>query len=92
MTGIAEVTVPAFTAKLADVEPFGTLTDEGTLNAAALEVVNEIVTPMLPAGPVKLTVPVPDCPPTIVAGLIVILLSVTGGGVTVIPTVALTPM
>lgn len=55
-----ELTVPAFTENVAEVEPFEILTDEGTLSTAPLDVDND--TAMLPllAGTVKVTDPVPD--------------------------------
>jgi hypothetical protein len=83
--------VPAVTVKVADVEPCATVTLEGTLAAVVLELESATATPPVPAASVRLTVPVPDWPLTIVLGLTETLLSAAGGGVTVTPNVAFTP-
>jgi hypothetical protein len=83
--------VPVVTENVADVEPCGTVTLEGTLAAVVLELESDTATPPVPAAAVRLTVPVPDWPLTIVLGLTETLLSAAGGGVTVTPNVALTP-
>ena len=79
------------TVNVAEVEPCGMLTVEGTLAAAEFELESETVTPPLPAAAVRLTVPVPDWPLTIVLGLTDTLLSAPGSGLMVRPNVALTP-
>lgn len=85
------MTVPAVTAKVAEVAPCATVMLEGTVAAAVLELESETTAPPVPAGSVKVTVPVPVCPLTIVLGLTEILLSAPGRGVTVTPNVLLTP-
>ena len=55
------------TVKVADVEPDGTVTDEGVLALALLD--DKVTTvPPGPAGPFKLNVPVDDDPPVTVVG------------------------
>ena len=88
---VDELTVPAVTANVAEVKPCGIVTVEGTLAAAEFELDSETVTPPLPAAAVRLTVPVPVWPLTIVPGLIARLLSAAGGGLIVTPNVAFTP-
>jgi hypothetical protein len=56
-----------------------------------LELESDTDTPPAPAGSVRLTVPVPDCPLTIVLGLTETLLRAAGGGLAVTPKVLLTP-
>jgi hypothetical protein len=82
--------VPAVTVKVAEVEPAGTVTLAGTL-AAVLELESVTIAPPVPAAAVRLIVPVPVCPLTIVLGLTEILLRAPGSGLTVIPNVAFTP-
>jgi hypothetical protein len=91
---VAEVdvlTLPVLTENVAEVEPAGTVTEDGTLAAVVLELESDTETPPLPAAAVKLTVPVPDWPLTIVLGLTEILLSAGGTGLTVTPNVTLVP-
>ena len=83
--------MPAVTVKVADVESCATVTLEGTLAAALLELESDTATPPVPAASVRLTVPVPDWPLTIVLGLTETLLSAGAGGLTVTPNVLLTP-
>jgi hypothetical protein len=85
------LTVPALTENVAEVEPAGTVREVGTVAAAVLELESDTTTPPLPAAAVKLTVPVPDWPLTIVLGLTEILLSAGGTGLTVTPNVTLVP-
>jgi hypothetical protein len=85
----------AVTTKVADVEPCGTITVEGTLTDAVLELESDTMTPPLPAGAVRVTVPVADWPLSIAQGLTQKFLR-TGccgfvAGLTVIPNVMLTP-
>jgi hypothetical protein len=79
------------TVNVAEAEPAGTVTEDGTLAAVVLELESETEIPPLPAAVVKLTVPVPDWPLTIVLGLTEILLSAGGTGLTVTPNVTLVP-
>ncbi len=60
MTGVAALTVPAVTVKVAEVCPCGIVTVAGTLAAVVLELESDTVTPPLPAAAVRLTVPVAD--------------------------------
>lgn len=76
---------------VAEVEPCGTVTFAGTLAAVVLELDRDTTTPPDPAADVRLTVPVPDSPLTIVPGLTETLLRAAGGGLTVMPNVALAP-
>jgi hypothetical protein len=85
------LTLPVLTENVAEVEPAGTVTEDGTLAAVVLELESDTETPPLAAAAVKLTVPVPDCPLTIVLGLTETLLSAGGTGLTVTPNVLLTP-
>jgi hypothetical protein len=79
------------TVNVAEVEPAGTVTEDGTLAAVVLELESETEIPPLPAAVVKFTVPVPDWPLTIVLGLTEMLLSAGGTGLTVTPNVTLVP-
>jgi hypothetical protein len=83
--------VPAVTVNVAEVEPAGTVTLEGTLAAVALELESDTATPPVPAASVRATVPVPVWPLTIVLGLTEMLLRAAGGGLMVTPKVVLTP-
>lgn len=83
--------MPAVTVKVAEVEPCATVTLEGTLAAAGLELDRATMTPPEPAAWVRVTVPVPVSPLVIVLGLTETLLRAAGGGSTVIPKVVLTP-
>jgi hypothetical protein len=87
---VEALTVPALTVNVAVVEPCGTVTLEGTLADALLELERETVAPPVPAAAVRMTVPVPDLPLTIVLGFTETLLNAAGTGVTVRPNVAFT--
>jgi len=91
VTGVAADTVAVLTVKVADVEPCGTVTVTGTPAAMVFELESETLTPPLPAAAVRVTVPVPDCPPMITLGLTEMLLSAATGGLMVRPNVLLTP-
>jgi hypothetical protein len=91
VTGVEALTVRAVTANVAEVDPWGTVTLEGTLAAVVLELVKEIVTPPVPAAAVMSTVAVPAWPLTIVLGLTEMLASAAGIGLTVTPKVTLAP-
>ena len=91
VTAVAELTLPAFTVNVVEVEPAGTVTVAGTLAAGALELESDTVTPPVPAAAVRLTVPVPVKPLMIEVGLTETLLSAASGGLTVIPNVVFTP-
>ena len=67
------------------------MTVVGTLAAAALELESDTIAPPVPAGPVRVTVPVPDWPPAIAPGVTEILFKAAGGGLTVRPKVLITP-
>jgi len=56
-----------------------------------LELVSDTAIPPVPAASVRLTVPVPDCPLTIVLGLTETLLRAAASGLTVATNVAFTP-
>ena len=59
MAGVEEPTAPAVSVNVAEVEPAGTVTLEGTEAAVVLELESEIPTPPVPAAEVSVTVPVP---------------------------------
>ena len=88
---MAELTVPAVTVNVAEVDPCGMVTVAGTLAAVEFELESDTVTPPLPAAAVRLTVPVPDWPLTIVLGLTDMLLSAAAGGLIVTANLALAP-
>jgi hypothetical protein len=79
---IEELTVPAVTVNVAEVEPAGTVTLEGTLAAVELELASETTTPPVRAAAVRVTVPVPVWPLTIVLGLTEALLNAADIGLT----------
>lgn len=91
VTGVAALTVLAATGNVAEVEPCGTVTVVGTLAIAALELESDTTAPPIPAGPVRVTIPAPDWPLTMVPGLTEILLKAAGAGLIVTPNVALAP-
>jgi hypothetical protein len=88
---VEELTVPAVTVNVAEVEPCGIFTIAGTLAAAELELDSETPTPPVPAAAVRVMVPVADWPPTMVAGLTDTLPNAAAAGLTVTPKVVLTP-
>ena len=90
VAAVEELTVPAVTVNVAEVDPAGTVTLAGTLAAVVLELESVTTIPRVPAAAVRPTVPVPVCPLTIVLGLTETLLSAAGGGVMVTPKVAFT--
>ena len=59
VAAVEELTVPAVTVKVAEVEPAGTVTLAGRL-ATALELKSVTTAPPVPAAAVRVTVPVPD--------------------------------
>jgi hypothetical protein len=91
VTDVGVATLPVVTENVAEVEPCGTVTDAGTLAPVEFELESDITTPPEPAAEVRVTVPVPDWPLTIVVGLTEMLLSAGGGGLTVNPKVSLAP-
>jgi hypothetical protein len=91
IAGVNVFMLPVCTVNVAEVEPCGTITLEGTRAALLLELDSETVTPPVPAAAVKLTVPVPVWPLTIVLGLTETPLSAADSGVIVTPNVMLTP-
>ena len=81
MTGVALLTEPAVTVKVADVEPCGTVTEVGI--ATAVEDFDSVTeAPPAGAAAVSCTVPVADWPLVTVLGETAMLLSVAGGGLT----------
>lgn len=90
---VAELTVLVVTKKVAEVEPWGTVTVVGTLAAAVLELESNTTAPPVPTGPVRVTVPMPDWPLTMVPGATEILLKLNaaGAGLTVRLNVLLEP-
>ena len=78
MTEVDAVTLLVVTENVAEIEPCGIVTEAGTV-ALEFELASDISAPPDPAAAVRLTVPVPDWPPTIVAGLTETLLSAAGG-------------
>jgi hypothetical protein len=93
VTGVEPVTLPVLTVNVAELAPCGTVTVAGTLAAVLLELESnsDTIAPPLPAAAVRLTVPVADCPLTMVLGLTDTLLKAPGSGVTVMPKVAFNP-
>jgi hypothetical protein len=88
---VAVFTVAVVTVKVAEVVPCGTVTEAGTLAAEVFELESDTTAPPEGAAAVRVTVPVPDWPLTIVPGLTERLLSAAAGGLTVSPNVAVTP-
>jgi hypothetical protein len=85
------LTLPVVTEKFAEVAPDGTVTDVGTPAAEEFELDSVTMAPAAGAASVRLTVPEPGWPPTIVPGDTETLLSATAGGFTVNPNVSLMP-
>lgn len=79
------------TEKVADVAPFGTVTEAGTLAAEGLELTSITTAPPLGAADVRVIVPVADWPLVSEVLLTVSLLAVGVCGVTVTLKVALAP-
>jgi hypothetical protein len=79
VTEVAAVTLLVVTENVAEVEPCGIVMEVGTVAALEFELESDTTAPPDPAAAVRLTVPVPDWPPTIVAGLTETLLSAAGG-------------
>jgi len=95
VTEVAVLTDPAVTVKLADVRPWGTVTETGTPAAGTFELESDTVTPPLPAGAVKLTAPVLEPPLATAVGLTDTLLRVAATvllGSTVAANVTRTPL
>ena len=90
VAAVEEVTVPAVTVNVAEVDPSGTVMLTGTLAAVPLELESVTTAPPVPAAAVRVTVPVPVCPLTMVLGLTETLLSAAGSGVIVTPKIAFT--
>jgi len=79
------------TEKIAEVEPWGTMTLEGTLAAMVFELDSDTATPPVPAAAVRVTVPEPDWPLTMVLGVTDTVLRAAGDGFTVRLNVTLAP-
>lgn len=77
--------------KVAEVEFCATVTLDGTVAAAVLELESATEMPPDPAAPVRVTVPVPVRPLMIVVGLTARLLSPAGAGITVMPNFVVAP-
>jgi hypothetical protein len=75
--------LPVVTVKVAEVAPWGTVTDTGTLATETFELESDTTAPPEPAAAVRLTVPVLDWPLTIVPGETKTLLSAAARGFTV---------
>ena len=75
---------------VAVVAPAATVTDAGTWAAAVLLEVKLITAPPVGAGPLNVTVPVEEVPPSTVPGLTLTLPSAAPGAVTVKAAVRLT--
>jgi hypothetical protein len=69
--------------KVAEANPDGIVTVDGTLATEAFEVANATTTPFTPADPVRVTVPVAVLPPNTVPGLIEMLLRAAKPGASV---------
>ena len=76
---------------VAEVDPAGTVTLAGTPAAVLLELESVTTTPPVPAAAVRVTVPLPVWPLTMVLGLTETPLNAAGVGVMVTPNVLLTP-
>jgi hypothetical protein len=85
------LTLPVVTEKFAEVAPDRTVTDVGTLAAEEFELDSVTMAPPAGAASVRLIVPEPGWPLTIVPGDTETLLSATAGGFTVNPNVSSTP-
>ena len=83
--------MPVPTVKVTDADPAGTVTLEGTVTTLGLELESDTVAPLVPAAPVRVTVPSPDKPLTIVLGLTETPLRAAAAGLTVTPKVILAP-
>ena len=83
VTVVSDATGLVVMENVAVVAPPGTVTDAGTWAAVAL-LLNRVTTaPPSGAGPLSVTVPIEDIPPTTVVGLKLRELSVAVGAVTV---------
>jgi hypothetical protein len=66
-----------------------TVTVDGTLAAVGLELVSDTTAPLVPAADVRITVPMPDCPLTMLLGLTEMPLRADGAGSMVTSNIAL---
>ena len=60
VTEVLAVTLPAVTVNVAEVEPWGTVTDEGTRATEEFELESDTTAPPVPADDVRVTVPPAD--------------------------------
>jgi hypothetical protein len=60
MTSVELLMVPAVAVKVVEMAPAGTMTIDGTLAAVGSELVSDTTAPLVPAGDVSLTIPLPD--------------------------------
>jgi hypothetical protein len=91
ITCVVVVTLPVAIGNVVEVKPCGTTTEAGTLAAVEFELERDTIAPPEPAAEVRLTIPVPAWPLTIVLGLTEKVLSAAGGGFTVSTKVSLAP-
>jgi hypothetical protein len=68
VTEVAVLTLPEVTVKVTEVAPCGTVTVAGTPAAEVFELATDTTAPPDGAAAVSVTVPVPDCPLTMVLG------------------------
>ncbi len=87
---LAAVTGPVLTVNVADVAPGGTVTVAGT-PTVCVELASETIAPPVPAGPVRVIVPVAGWPPATTLGLMERLASPAGNGLMVMFAVAYDP-
>ena len=90
MTEVAAPTFVVVTVNVADVAPCATVTLAGT-RAALLELESDTAAPPEGAADVNVTVPVPDCPLTMLDGLTARLANETVTGLIVTLAVLLVP-
>jgi hypothetical protein len=76
VTAVSRLTELVVAVKVAVVAPAATVTEAGTWAAAVFELVSATTAPPVGAGPLRVTVPVEDVPPSNIAGLMLTLLSV----------------
>ena len=90
LTDVKLFTADVVISNAALLLPAGTVTFAGTLTAVEL-LLKVTATPPLGAGPLSVTVPCAEKPPTTLAGLTDSVLNVTGTGVTMSVAVRVTP-
>ena len=83
VTAVVEATGLVVAVKVAVVAPASTVTDAGTCAAAVFELVSVTCAPPSGAGPLIVTVPVEEVPPSTEAGLTLTDVSAAADAVTV---------